>query len=196
MLEIPNSECIGIDKFDPENPPPFEDIFRNEQFSIDSVQSRFKEVIDEINSGIVELQGNDLLSDICRVIIDEEQHPVIRKGDLVTGENFSSDLNLYFDLIYCKCVLYNIFIGDNKNPDRDDGVNLAINHIANALKPDGWFCLVDVEVLRNSSDLEDSLKRAGFKFDPPRRVIRPYKTIQVDYDQYYYLIYHCKKTRL
>jgi hypothetical protein len=181
LLEIPNSVCIGIDKFDPSNPPEPEDIFRDEQFSIESVQNRFEKVSDEIRSGALGLQ------------VQEPKYPTFQRGDILTGENLLPKFNHYFDLIYCKRVLYNIFVGDNSNPDREDGVNLAITHVANALKPGGWFCFVEVEELHNSLDLEGSLICSGFKFNLPRRVCRPYKTILQVYDKCSYLIYHCKK---
>lgn len=194
MLEIPNSDCIGIDKFDPDNPPPEpEDMSRNEQFTIDNVQNRFKKVVDEIHSGTVELQKHDLSRNLCSQLSRMEKYPVIQKGNLLTGEILPSNPNPYFDLIYCKRVLYNIFLGDNKNPDRDDGINLAINHIANALKPNGWFCLVEIAELRNLSVLEDSLGRSGFTFGLPRPVNRRYNTIFGNNDRHPYLIYHCRK---
>jgi hypothetical protein len=159
MHEIPNSECIGIDKFDPDNPP----TLGYERFSIDNVRSLFKE-------------------------IDADQSPNFRKGDIVKGENLSSG----FDLIYCKRVLYNIFISNNG----DDELKQAINHIANALKSDGWFCLVEIQEAQFKSFLEKSLIQANFKFDPPRCVYRLYNPLFGKNDpRYPYLIYQCKKAK-
>jgi len=158
MHEIPNSECIGIDKFDPDNPP----TLSYEQFSIDNVRSLFEE-------------------------IDADQSPDFQKGDIVKGENLSSG----FDLIYCKRVLYNIFISNNGDAE----LKQAINHIANALKSNGRFCLVEIQEAQFKSILEKSLIQANFEFDPPRCVGRLYKTLEKIYDQYPYLIYQCKKAK-
>ena len=158
MHEIPNSECIGIDKFDPDNPP----ILCFEQFSIENVRSLFKE-------------------------IDVDQSPDFRKGDIVKGEN----LPLGFDLVYCKRVLYNIFIGNNG----DTKLKQAINNITKSLKPGGWFCLVEIQETQFKSILEKSLIQADFEFDQPRCVYRLYKTLEKNYVQYPYLIYQCKKAK-
>ena len=156
MHEIPNSECVGIDKFDPADPP----ILANEEFSFDRVRSLFIE-------------------------IGADQSPDFRKGDIVKGENLSSG----FDLIYCKRVLFNIFKGNNGDAE----LKQAINHIANALKSDGWFCLVEIQEAQFKDILEKSLAQANFELDPPRCVCRLYKTPLKDYEQYPYLIYQCKK---
>jgi len=194
MLEIRNSSCIGVDRFDPGNPPELEDIFSDELFTINNVQNRFNLVSQDLNSDAIKFQEHELLRDLYLQLSLRKNHPAVQRGDLLTGEDIFPNLSLFFNLIYCKRVLYNIFLGDNKSPDRDSGISLAINHISNALKPDGWFCFIDIENLRTSSTLEVILRQAGFTFELPRRVHRRYKTIQGDHDQFPYLIYHCRKT--
>lgn len=203
LLELPYSNCVGIDKFEQLNIPrelldnferqDIEDRFQC--WSIDSVEGQSREIIDYINSSDVELQEHNLSIYIRHVIVDEERYPVFRKANLLTGEGLSSDLDHYFDLIYCKRLLHNIFVGDNINPDRDEGLNLVINHITNSLKPNGWLCIIEIAALRDSSNLEEYLKQCGFRFDSPRQVNRPYKTIERHYDKYPYLIYQCQKTK-
>lgn len=157
MQEIPATECIGIDKFDPDNPPTFA-----KGFSLDSVQNWYKE-------------------------IDAEKYPNFQQHDIVYSENIPTD----FDLIYCKHVLYNIFIQSNGEAE----LTQAINHVAQALKSSGWFCLVEIRESNFRTILENSLRQANFKFAPPRCIYRPYKTLLKDHDKFPYLIYQCKQIR-
>jgi len=156
MREIPNSECIGIDKFDPENPPTW-----SNDFSLEYVQNWYKE-------------------------IDANNYPDFRQGDIVKGENLPSD----FDLIYCKRVLYNIFLTKGESE-----LIQAINHIVQALKPNGWFCLIEIQESNFKAVLEDSLTQTNFEFNPPRCLYRPYETLEGKDDKYPYLIYQCKKIK-
>lgn len=156
MREIPNSECIGIDKFDPENPPTW-----SKDFSLEYVQNWYKE-------------------------IDQDEHSDFRQGDIVKGENIPSD----FDLIYCKRVLYNIYLS-NGEPE----LAQAINHIARALKPNGWFCLIEIQESYFKAILEESLTKENFEFGTPRYLYRPYETLLDNYDKYPYLVYQCKKIK-
>jgi hypothetical protein len=93
-------------------------------------------------------------------------------------------------LIYCKRVLYNIFL-TNGEPE----LIQAINHIAQALKFNGWFCIVEIQESGFQSILEKSLIQIGFEFNTPRCLYRPYKTLMDNYDNYPYLIYQCKKIK-
>ena len=156
MQEIPNSECIGIDKFDPEYPP---DIESYGVFSYDKVQKNFKEI-------------NALRS------------PDFRKGDIVENKGLLSG----FDLVYCKRVLYNIF-GESAGETR---LKQSINHIENVIKPNGWFCFVEIEEESFKVVLEEFLHQSSFEFNSPRRVHRPYARIN---NQMPYLIYQCKKKK-
>ena len=66
MHEIPTSECIGIDKFDPDDPPTFSD-----GFSRENVQNWYKE-------------------------IDAEKYPDFQQHDIVKDENIPSDFDLIY----------------------------------------------------------------------------------------------------
>lgn len=158
MHEIPNSECIGIDKFDPENPP----TLSKWRFSLDNVQSLFRRF------GV-------------------EPSPDFRQGDIVKGENLPSD----FDIVYCKRVLFNIFVSN----DGCAKLNQAIHHIADALKYNGWFCLIEIQEAQFKSVLEENLVQAKLEFTAHRSVNRPYKTLEKDCEKYPYMIYQCKKAK-
>jgi len=158
MREIPNSECIGIDKFDPKDPPPP----CSKDFSLEYVQNWYKEA-------------------------DTNNYPDFLQRNIVGDNNLPSD----FDLIYCKRLLYNIF---NKDSSAEQ-LAQAINHIAQALKSNGWFCLVEIQESSFKDVLEESLAQMNFEFSPPRLLYRPYETCLVKYDKYPYLIYQCKKIK-
>ena len=116
--------------------------------------------------------------------IDANKYPDFRQVDIISGKNIPSD----FDLIYCKRLLYNIF---NENSRLELGQ--AINHIAQALKPNGWFCLVEINDLSFKTSLEEVLTQANFEFNLPRCVYRPYEAfLQQKVDDKPYLIYQCK----
>lgn len=165
MFEIPNSECVGVDKFDPNEPPSIEDVLRGEPFSFESVSNQFNEF------------------GLSQVI----HSPSVTKGDIVTGENLPINL----DLIYCKRVLYNISTGDNG----DTAILQAIKNIANALLFEGWFCFVEPDGNNIKSILEEILTKANFKFDAPRHVQRPYQALTKYDPEYPYLIYQCRKIK-
>jgi len=152
--EIPASKCIGIDKFDPADPPTL-----NTGFSLENIRSWF-------------------------MGINAENPPEFRQGNIVSGEN----LPFGFDLIYCKRVMYNIFLTGDETE-----LSQAINHIVQALRPSGWFSLVEIYESRFKTVLEEILIQANFAFLHPRYVRRPYKTLLKDYDTYPYLIYQCQK---
>lgn len=155
-LEIPDSDCVGVDRFDPENPPTL-DI----GFSLENIQNWYGQ-------------------------INTENPPYFLKGDIVIGEN----LPLGFDLIYCKRVMYNIF-GDSK----EEGLSQAINHISQALKPNGWFCLIEINEPYFKTVLEEILIRANFEFTSARCLYRPYRTLEKVYEKYPYLVYQCKRVK-
>jgi len=157
--EIPDSECIGIDIFDPNNPPNFSDIINKSIFTLDRVKNLFIEYAEES--------------------LD------FRKGNIITGENLPSD----FDFIYCKRVLLNIFGGiENK----EDYLKQTIHNIGNAIKYNGWLCLIEVQEPRFNKILDEYLNQANFEFDTPRCVNRLYET-PCGNKEYPYLIYQCKK---
>ncbi len=165
MFEIPNSESVGIDKFDPDNPPCIEDIFRSEKFSLEIVSKQFEEF--GLSQGM--------------------HSPSVVKGDIVTGENLPENL----DLIYCKRVMYNICTGDNG----DAAILQAIKNISNAVVVGGWFCFVEIQVSWFKPTIEEILTQENFEFNTPRLVHRPYKTLEKYYPEYPYLIYQCKKVK-
>ena len=90
-------------------------------------------------------------------------------------------------------MLYNIYLGENNGSEGNEALRSSIMYIAKALKHNGWFCFVEVKALRQSSEIEKLLLKAGFEFESPRQVFRPYKTLEGICDDYPYLIYHCKK---
>jgi len=116
--------------------------------------------------------------------IDVENHPDFRQGNIVSGENIPYG----FNLIYCKRVMYNIFL---KGGEKE--LSQAINHITRALVPSGWICLVDIYEPQFKAFLEEILFQANFAFTPARCFYRPYNTLFKSYDTYPYLIYHCQK---
>jgi SAM-dependent methyltransferase len=157
MQEIPASECVGIDKFDPNDPPTF-----SEGFSRENIQNWYKQ-------------------------IDAKNYPDFWQGDIVSGENLPLDL----DLIYCKRVMHNIF--SNKG---EDELARAIKHIAQALMPNGWFCLIEIRESYFKTILEETLIQAKFEFSSPRCCYRPYQTLLKKFANYPYWIYQCKKAKL
>src|SRR5271157_2225420 len=81
LLEIPKSECVGIDKFSPLDIPPEWDIENYFQtWDIDSVQNHNKNVLDHIKSETSENQENDLLREFRSIVTNENRQPIIRKG--------------------------------------------------------------------------------------------------------------------
>lgn len=154
--EIPASDCIGIDKFDPENPPTFD-----MGFSLENVQNWYAQ-------------------------INADNFPHFLQGDIVSGENLPS----YFDLIYCKRVMYNIFSNGSEKE-----LSQAINHIAQALKFNGWFCLIEINESHFKTALEKNLIQANFEFTPARCLYRSYRTLLEVYEKYPYLVYQCKKVK-
>lgn len=154
--KIPASICLGIDKFDPENPPTFDS-----RFSLENIQNWYAQ-------------------------IDAEKFPRFIQGDIVADENLHQD----FDLIYCKRVMYNIF-GDGKVKE----LSQAINHISQALKPNGWFCLIEINEPYFRTVLEEILTQANFEFSPARCLYRPYRTLEKLNEKYSYLAYQCKKVK-
>ncbi|MDP1545267.1 MAG: class I SAM-dependent methyltransferase [Anaerolineales bacterium] len=108
------------------------------------------------------------------------------QGDIIIGENLPNGL----DLIYCKRVMFNIFGDEKKNE-----LSHAINHISQVLKPNGWFCLIEINEPYFKTSLEELLIQVNFEFMPPRCLYRPYRTPEKTYEKYPYLIYQCKKVK-
>ncbi len=194
MLEIPDSIIVGIDKYDSEEiPPELERIFGRQEIeeketyrSIEIVQNRNDDFLCKIHS-INEIPSDELLlRDICYEVNIKNRNPIIQKGDIVTGENIFPYFNEYFDLIYCKRVLFNIFGEDNKS------IIFALNNITNALKPGGWFCLIEIEEILSEANIEKYLTQANFDIKSSRKVNRPYETLS-NIQPHIYLIYHCQK---
>lgn len=153
--EIPDSNCVGVDRFDPERPPHLFEM----GFSIENIQNWYKQ--------------------------KEIEKPIsFIKGDIIIGENLPDD----FDLIYCKRVLFNIF-GDDKKSE----LSQTINHISQALKPNGWFCLIEINESYFKTVLEEILVQENFDFMHPRVLYRQYKTPEKTFEKYPYLMYQCKK---
>ena len=152
--EFPASKCIGIDKFDPDDPPTL-----NMGFSVENIRDWYME-------------------------INVTNRPDFRQGNVVSGEN----IPFGFDLIYCKRVMYNVFL---KGGEKE--LSQAINHITQALKPSGWFCLVEIYEFQFNAILGEILIQANFAFTPARCFYRPYNTLLKNYDTYPYLAYHCQK---
>ena len=190
MLEITKAECVGLDKFDPKNPPYLSDILNHAHFSRHSVETQLRKISKDIRSRNSEHKEDDLLSEIRHKIIDKERFPIFHKADLVSAKGLSPYLNSYFHLIYCKRFLFNISIDSKENLVK------AITHIANALKPQGWFCFVELGI---PNYLESSLREVGFELDTPREVVRRYerwdeKLATITTEPSPYWIYHCQKT--
>lgn len=151
---LPASNCIGIDKFDPDDPPTL-----NTGFSVENVRDWYMKT-------------------------NIEHHLDFRQANIVSGEHIPFDL----DLVYCKRVLYNVFLKGNEKE-----LSQAINHIANSLRPSGWFCLVEIYEPQFQAILEEILNQANFAFTPAQCLSRPYNTLLKNYDLYPYLIYRCQK---
>ena len=186
MLELSQAECLGIDKFDPNDPPNLDLRF---SFEIDNVRAVSNAIIENLKSESIHAQDSELLDAFQESVIRNGRFPKFHRGNIVTGEHLFPAFDQYFDLIYCKRVLFNLY----NNGDGVDDLNKAIYHIANALKPKGVFCFVEVNTWGNSPSLEDSLRRVGFIFLPPRKIVRSFDSVLGNY-QSEYLIYQCQKT--
>jgi len=131
MLELKCHECIGVDRFE-----------KNTLLdvpSLEDVQEQFKEIRDMAFTSPSLLQDNKIVTEI-RNLYKNERIPNFQIGDIVTGENLPSDL----DFVYCKKLLQNILEGGYSNSRHgDDGVRLAVKHIANAVKQGGQVCLIE-----------------------------------------------------
>jgi hypothetical protein len=200
LLEIPHSEVVGIDKYTNIEIPSewkscnrwsVEDFFQS--WSIETVRSNNSNIVDYVNSMPIEIQNNNLIRELHNTIAKSKRQPIVQKGDIVTGEEVFPNYEGFFDLIYCKRLLYPIFGGEYENKNSNDGIKSAICHIANTLKIGGWFCFVEVQTLQQSSDVDNILVEAGFGFENPQKFYRPYKTLEGVIDKHPYLIYHCRK---
>ncbi len=135
MLESRASKCIGVDKF-------IEDTLFDVP-SIDDVQDLFNKVKDKILSETDVSPEDNLRGDVRQQLfnlLDKRSFPIFQVGDIVTGANLPSD----FDFVYCKKVLQNVYNGGYGNSLKDEeGVNLAINHLAGVVKHGGLICAVE-----------------------------------------------------
>lgn len=122
MEELPGSDCVGIDKFNPNDPP------CSAGYGLFSI-AYVRHLYQQLGSG---------------------RSPVLKEGDILRD----GDLPFGFDLIYCKRVLYNMWLHDNAS----NNLGKAIDHVANALKPNGWFCLVEIQQGNFTSTLQDSIE--------------------------------------
>ena len=185
-LLFPNSECIGVDKFDPRDPPDWRLFGEYGSFSLDNVRNLAGVLAGCLPEGVIEPDDHGLMLRLRRHFLLTQVPPVFRKADLITGEGFLPELEAYFDFIFCKRVCSFIY---SKDPWSDEGIDQVLQNITRALKPGGKFCLVEIKYIA----LDSFLKRAGFEFSQPRFVFRPYSAQDADYDSYPYMIYHCHK---
>ena len=129
-LQIEDSECFGIDKFDGESTPTL------------NIMVQFTE---SIKSGCEErsLSIKIIPDELCN-LIRKKRSPVFLRGDIVLGKNIPRDL----DLAYIKRVLINIYNGKHGNiHSGKKGLELAIKHIAGSVRPGGLVCAIEFDGL-------------------------------------------------
>ena len=131
MLELQCRECIGVDRFEKN---PILDVP-----SIHDVQEQYNEIKNMVLQKTNSPQNNGVINDIHH-LLSNECFPRFHTGDIVAGDNLPSEL----DVVYCKKLLQNVFEGGYSNSYQgNDGVRLAVEHIANAVKRGGLIILVE-----------------------------------------------------
>ena len=131
MLELQCRDCIGVDRFK-------KNLILDVP-SIQDVQEQFSEIKNMVLKKTNLSQNNGVINDIHH-LLSNERFPGFQTGDIVAGDNLPSEL----DIVYCKRLLQNVFEGGYSNSCQgDDGVRLAVEHIAKAVKRGGLICLVE-----------------------------------------------------
>jgi len=156
ILELNAAESIGIDQF-------VQDDFLDVP-SFEGARSQF----DQLRVSVTTLpQDNATRMDILH-LLDSGRFPTFLIGDIVTGANLPSNL----DLAFCKHTLYNIFAGGYATNDLkgEIGVVSAIENIASAIKAGGLVCAV--EPANSEVDFKLLFEQAGFSFVRMCRVHR------------------------
>jgi SAM-dependent methyltransferase len=131
-LDIPNSHCIGIDKFE-----------TSETFSVPTL-SFVRQQLNDIRNFAQNINSADekieaLLKDIYQT--DQKNlFPKVILGDVVLNTNLPTDL----DLVYCGKLLKNIKNSAYANPtDGDESLLLVVQNVVKTLKAGGQLLVID-----------------------------------------------------
>lgn len=142
MIELKATECIGIDTFTGKD---FSPTLEKAQQELDKLKSNLLSVPKE-------LQDNSLIG-VAQNLISKGHFPVLKQGDIVQDNALPNN----FDFSFCKLVLGNIFTGEYNNTVKGkEGVNRAIQNIANSTKQNGIICLVEKDTINFTPFLQNA----------------------------------------
>jgi len=182
MLRLNTAECIGIDTFLSNGFSP----------SFQSVKQTFDKIKSTVLATPENSQEDKIVGEI-RNLLRKGYFPVFQQSDILQ----SNSLPINLDFTFCKLVLGNIFTGEYSNRIKgEDGVNLAIQNIANSTKPNGLVCLVERDVMNFTSFLQNARLKPLRVYRISRGDIGMHGRLTSSVSIVNYVVYLCEKFQI